>query len=365
MLMSLLFSGVLLLRGVYGYGIAEQTRHLVERLDFQSLLLEGVLVFLLFAGALHIDLNDLAEQKWEVGLPATFGVLLSTAIIGGLMYFVSNALRLNLSLLHCFLFGALISPTDPIAVLAILKNLPAPRSLKTKLAGESLFNDGVAVVVFIALLSALDGKPPPTLSSLSLLFLEEAVGGVALGFLPGVLSYLLLRSIDNHQVEILITLALVGGGYCLAARLHLSGPIAMVIAGLLIGNHGRRFAMSENTRENLDNFWELVDSILNALLLVLFSPKPFKSGGTIKLVRKPHLRLQSISPCFDLREPALSFGIDSFVYLPGCPGFQADLDTQHRFSGDLHEPVRARVFRQDHYASCDKHQHDRQKGCYF
>lgn len=172
-------------------------------------------------------------------------------------------------LIYCLLFGALISPTDPIAVIGIVKGAGTSKSLQTKIVGESLFNDGIGVVVFIVLLGIAAGGHEITAGEVGLLFAEEAIGGAILGLLLGMVSYWMLKSVDNYQVEIFITLALVVGGYTLAGALHTAGPIAMVVAGLLIGNHGRSLAMSEKTREHLDTFWELVDEILNAVLFVL------------------------------------------------------------------------------------------------
>jgi len=240
-----------------------------REVDFAPTLLQGMLGFLLFAGALHIDLGDLLDQKWVVTFLATVGVLLSTTAIGGTAYLVFGALGLDVPLLYCLLFGALISPTDPIAVLSILKHAGIPRSLEMKIAAESLFNDGVGVVVFLVFASAVAGGSEMTASDVALLFVEEAVGGIVFGLIAGGIVYRMLRSIDDYQVEILLTLALVTGGYALATKLHLSGPLAMVAAGLLIGNHGRRFAMSDGTREHLDSFWKLVDEMLNAVLFVM------------------------------------------------------------------------------------------------
>jgi CPA1 family monovalent cation:H+ antiporter len=183
-------------------------------------------------------------------------------------WLVSEWLGLGLPFIYCLLFGALISPTDPIAVLSILKTTGAPKSLETKITGESLFNDGIGVVVFLVLLGVATGGEL-TAGHVAGLFLQEAVGGLVFGLLLGALGYYLLKNVDEYQVEVLITLALVMGGYSLAAALHLSGPIAVVVAGLMIGNHGRQLAMSEQTRQNLDTFWELLDEILNAVLFVL------------------------------------------------------------------------------------------------
>ena len=241
-------------------------------IDFDQLLLHGGLGFLLFAGALHIEFGDLREHRVSIGVLAVVGTLLSTVIVGGLCWLFAQSLGLDLTPFHCVLFGALISPTDPIAVLGMLKSLGAPRHLEVQIAGESLFNDCVGVVVFLALLQ-FGGRPLPDGASLALdlivLVAREVVGGAALGLLLGLLAYLMLKRIDNYQVEILISLALVTAGYAWAERLHMSAVITTVMAGLLVGNQGRSFAMSDRTRQHLDSFWELADEILNALLFVL------------------------------------------------------------------------------------------------
>ncbi len=251
---------------------------LLDRIDFDETLMNGMLGFLLFAGALHVELNDLAEQKLVIALMATLGLLISTLLVGGAVWLLLGALGVPLPFLLCLLFGALISPTDPIAVLAVLKTLGVPRSLETKIAGESLFNDGVAVVIFLAILAVAGlgeghGAAPHGAEEVAIavlgLFALETLGGLAFGFGIGLVAYLAMRSIDDHSVEILMSLALVTGGYSLAQALHLSAPLAMVVAGLLIGNQGRRLAMSELTRRHLDTFWRLVDEILNAVLFVL------------------------------------------------------------------------------------------------
>ena len=228
-----------------------------------------MLSFLLFAGALHIKLEDLSGQKWVIALLATAGVMASTFIVGGLSWLLLKFFGIPIRFIHCLLFGALISPTDPVAVLGILKTVGIPKTLETKIAGESLFNDGIGVVVFVILLELAGGGVEVTARNALYLFLTETVGGAALGLLFGFLAYRMLKRVNNYQVEVIITLALVMGGYTLADNLHMSGPIAIVVAGLLIGNQGRAFAMSDETRERLDAFWELVDGILNALLFLL------------------------------------------------------------------------------------------------
>jgi CPA1 family monovalent cation:H+ antiporter len=245
---------------------------LLAAIDLDQLLLHGALGFLLFAGALHIEFGDLREHRVSIGVLAVVGTLLSTGIVGGLCWLFNRWLELGLTPSQCLLFGALISPTDPIAVLGMLKSLGAPRHLEVQIAGESMFNDCVGVVVFLALLQ-FGGRPMPAEGDLALdllvLAAREVLGGAALGLLLGLLAYLMLKRIDNYQVEILISLALVTGGYAWAERLHLSAAITAVTAGLLVGNQGRAFAMSDRTRQHLDTFWELVDEILNALLFVL------------------------------------------------------------------------------------------------
>lgn len=270
MLISLVVSLLLLAAGKLGWGQLEsQARLFLDSIDFNETLMQGMLSFLLFAGALHINLDDLAKQKWVISSLATVGILTSTFLVGGITYYLLGFFGLHLDFIYCLLFGSLISPTDPIAVLGILKSANAPKTLETKIAGESLFNDGMAVVVFIVLLGIATGGHEVSAGHIALLFLEEAVGGVVFGFALGWLTYKMLKQVDNYQVEILLTLALVMGGYALAAAIHTSGPIAVVVAGLLIGNQGRMLAMSEHSREHLDTFWELIDEILNAVLFVL------------------------------------------------------------------------------------------------
>jgi CPA1 family monovalent cation:H+ antiporter len=269
MLIALLSSLALLILGPLATDVEAYAAALLRTVDFDETLLHGMLSFLLFAGALHVNLADLAKQRWVIATLATASVLGATVIIGYLAYWVFGLLDLDIPFIYCLLFGALISPTDPIAVLGILKSAAAPKTLETKITGESLFNDGVAVVVFLVLLGVATGGDQISAASVARLFIQEAVGGVLYGLGIGTLAYWMLKRVDDYSVEVLITLALTTGGYALAEVLHLSAPIAIVVAGLLIGNHGRSFAMSDRTREHLDTFWELVDEILNAVLFVL------------------------------------------------------------------------------------------------
>lgn len=268
MALALAMSLVLLVLGKLGFGIEQEAERFIGSIDFNKTLLHGLLCFLLFAGSLHVNLNDLYDHKGFIGTLATIGVIVSTIIIGVLCYGVFGLIGLPLPLIYCFVFGALISPTDPVAVLGILKTSHVPKSLEIKISGESLFNDGVGVAVFLIVYAMLT-KGDVTLVESARLFLLEAVGGGMLGFGVGYAAYRMLKSVDAHQVEILITLALVMGLSELADWLHMSGPIAVVVAGLLVGNQGRRWAMSDTTREYLDTFWELLDELLNAVLFVL------------------------------------------------------------------------------------------------
>jgi CPA1 family monovalent cation:H+ antiporter len=250
-------------------------------IDFQEALMHGMLCFLLFAGGLHVDLNDLFENKWTITALATFSVLLSTAVVGVLVYAILSWLGTPIPLMVCFVFGALISPTDPIAVLGILKQLHAPKTLEANIAGESLFNDGVGVVVFFALLS-LTGLNPAgeahvsaNLAGLATFFLQEVAGGVLLGLGFGYVAYRALKSIDNAPLELMITLALVMFCYSMSFWIHVSGPIAVVVASLFIGNRGRQFAMSQTTIEHVDAFWSMADEILNAVLFLLLGLEVF------------------------------------------------------------------------------------------
>lgn len=270
MVIALAFSLVMVLVGHFGpLDPTVVGANWLREIDFNTTLMDGMLSFLLFAGALHVDLQRLMKSRAIIALLATAGVLLSTAIIGFGSYFFLNFVGIELPLIYCLLFGSLISPTDPVAVMSILKSAGAPKDLEVKIAGESLFNDGIAVVVFLALLGIASGDAGADAAGIAKLFALEAGGGILLGLASGALVYWMLSDVDNYHVEVLLTLALVMGGYTLAHMLHVSGVLAMVIAGLLIGNHGRAKAMSETTREHLDTFWELIDEILNAVLFLL------------------------------------------------------------------------------------------------
>ena len=269
MLIALVFSLVLIVVGQFVPEIEAGAEALIGRIDFGEALLKVMLSYLLFAGALHVNLDDLRQQKFVIAAMATVGVVTSAFLIGGAIYFLLPLFDFELRFIDCLLFGALISPTDPVAVLGILKSANVPKTLETKITGESLFNDGVGVVLFLALLGIATGEHELSASHIGHLFLVEVFGGIAFGAVLGYIGYRLLKSIDNYQIEVLITLAMVTGGYALASYWHTSGPLAMVVAGLMIGNRGRTLAMSDTTRKHLDLFWELVDEILNALLFAI------------------------------------------------------------------------------------------------
>ncbi|MEQ9638805.1 MAG: sodium:proton antiporter [Alphaproteobacteria bacterium] len=265
--------GLLALEGVMpGINIAGQIGGALSELDFADVLLQGMLSFLLFAGALHVDLGQLRQRAAAIATMATFGVVLSTFLVGAAMWGVFRLVGLEVPFIYCLVFGSLISPTDPVAVLGILKTAKVPPALEAKIAGESLFNDGVGVVIFLILAGIAAGGgngDEASAGAITWLLLQEAVGGGLLGLLTGALAFYVIRTIDEHNLEVIVTLALVTGTYQVATALHLSGPIAVVVAGLLIGNHGTRLAMSDTTRERLSNFWTLIDEILNAVLFLL------------------------------------------------------------------------------------------------
>lgn len=254
--------------------LGDRVRGLLEQIDFTTALMKGMLSFLLFAGALHVDLTAFMSRKWTVSLLASVGVVMSTALNGTGMYFLAQLFGFDLPFALALVFGALISPTDPVAVMAVLKRLRVPKALEATIAGESLFNDGVAVVIYSILVtiafaaSGGDGHAAEiTVLGIAELFAIEALGGAALGFAAGTFAFWLMRGVDDTVLEIIITLALVTGAYAVALHFHLSGPIAMVIAGILIGNFGFDHAVVD--KERVQHFWDLVDEILNAVLFLL------------------------------------------------------------------------------------------------
>ena len=249
--------------------VGEAVRSFLRDIDFDEVLLDAMLSFLLFAGALHINLDVLMTRRWAVLAMALFGVVISTFIVGFGFKLLSSLLGLDVPFVWCLVFGSLISPTDPVAVLGILKSARVPPELEAKIGGESLFNDGVGVVVFSICLAAALGAGEFSFTHALELFVIEAFGGALLGLVAGWIGYKTMKAIDEHNLEVLISLAVVMGGYALALRLHVAGPIAMAVAGLLIGNYGTRFAMSDRTREHLTSFWSLVDEILNSVLFLL------------------------------------------------------------------------------------------------
>lgn len=282
-------------------------RNFLTDLDFSSFVLDFILCFLLFAGSLHVKLNQLKGARATVFSYATVGVIISTIIIGLLTNWITGWFGYDISLVTCFLFGALISPTDPIAVIGILSQYNIPQKLKTEIIGESLFNDGVGVVVFAVIFSLITGGNDAfTIGNISKIFAIEVIGGIGIGFLVGYAGYWLMKNIDHYQTEILITLSVVTGGYSIAAHFHASGPLAMVVAGILIGNKGKELAMSDVTAEYVDKFWELLDEICNTILFVLMGLEiflvDFNGGyflvGSILILVALSARYISLLPAF-------------------------------------------------------------------
>lgn len=269
MAIGLVFSVLLLALPWLGWvAPSEWARSNLAAVNFDKTVLEGMLAVLLFAGALHVRLSALGREWRVIALLATVGVVAATVLIGTGIYALQWLLPLTLSFAYCLVFGALIAPTDPVAVLGIVEKLGLPRGMQTKIAGESLFNDGFAVVVFLTL-AGWAGGHATGIAEMSWLFVKEVGGGIVLGLALGALGYWLLRGMDDYVVEVLVTLALVIGGYALALAWHFSGPLAVVVAGLVLGNQAREYAMSEHTRERLDEFWELMDELLNIILFLL------------------------------------------------------------------------------------------------
>ena len=270
MVITLIFTLIVIIIGYFDDTLLLREKELVQSIDFKTVLLDIMLSFLLFAGALHTNFEQLRVQRWPVFVFATAGVLVSTFLVGTFMYYGLNLVGLEINFIYCLLFGALISPTDPIAVLGILKQAGAPKKLETKIVGESLFNDGVGVVVFLTIYQIAQGGNEISFVHVAEMFAVEVLGGVVLGILLGWVTYRLMKSIDDYDVEVIITLAAVMGGTLLAQKFHMSAPLAMVACGLLVGNDTvRNSAMSDVTETYVDKFWELIDVLLNTLLFVL------------------------------------------------------------------------------------------------
>ncbi|KWB79098.1 cation:proton antiporter [Burkholderia ubonensis] len=269
MAIALMSSLLLVVLGEAGVVEVDRYARFVPSIDFSDLVFHGFLAFLLFAGALHVDLGDLYKVKWTVIILSTLGTIISTLVIGALFWCAAYLLGYALHFIFALLFGALIAPTDPIAVLSIIKKAGAPKALETRITGESLFNDGVGAVIFLTILDIATGRSEPSVASVSWFFVKQTLGGITLGWLLGWITFRLLRKIDDYQVEVLLSIALCMGSYALADAIHMSGPIAAVVAGLFLGNHGWKLAMSEQTQEYLGKFWQLIDEILNSLLFLL------------------------------------------------------------------------------------------------
>lgn len=256
--------------GFFSPHFFKKTTDIISAIDFHTALMKVMLSFLLFAGAIHIDIKKLKKESTTIITFSTIGILISTFIVAGLLFTVSKWFGFSIDFVYCLLFGALISPTDPIAVLGILRKSKIPSSLEMKICGESLFNDGVAVVVFITIYEIIiTGVENISPLQIIWLFMKDAGGGIVFGGLLGYLGFYILRSIDNYVIEVLVTLAIVMGGYLLADYIHVSGPLAMVVAGIITGNKSKVEGMSVVTRDYIDKFWEMIDEVLNAILFLL------------------------------------------------------------------------------------------------
>lgn len=256
----------------------------LDDIDFHQTLMDGMLSFLLFAGALHVDIDQLRRGRWQIAILSTIGVIASTLLIGGGFWLLTTALGIAVPFIWCLVFGALISPTDPVAVMGVLKTAKVPPTLQATIAGESLFNDGVGVVIFSILLATAVSGSDFSLIHAGELFAVEALGGALLGLAAGWIGFRAMKAIDDYAVEVLVTLAVVMGGYSLASALHISGPVAMAVAGLLIGNHGVAHAMSDVTRDYVHKFWALIDEVLNAVLFLLIGLEAVVLAGRLGLM---------------------------------------------------------------------------------
>ncbi|MFZ7202024.1 cation:proton antiporter [Avibacterium avium] len=267
---SMIASLVLLVMGHFNFlHVDLLAKGVMEQIDFKSFLLNGILGFLLFAGALGIKLPVMKSQKCEITILALFSTFASTFLIGSTFYLLTYALGWEVDFIYCMLFGALISPTDPIAVLAIIKNLKAPKKLSMKVEGESLFNDGVGLVIFTTIFAVAFGGKDPTLSDISELFLMEAGGGLLFGLVLGLIAHFLISATDDGSLEILLTLTIPTAGFMIANLLEVSGALAMVVSGIIIGNWTRHTGFSKQSQHYLDHFWEMIDHFLNSLLFLL------------------------------------------------------------------------------------------------
>ncbi|SDI21790.1 monovalent cation:H+ antiporter, CPA1 family [Chryseobacterium taeanense] len=270
MLMGVLAALGVIVAGYFSAGFTEMIREKLLLIDFSEFLLGILLSFLLFAGSLHVSVPDLRESSKSIISFATLGTLISTAAVGFSLFYILPLFDQNVPLIYCLLFGALISPTDPIAVMGILKKANLSKKIETNIVGESLFNDGIGVVIFATLLKiAVGGIENFGIKDIGLLFFREAFGGILMGLVIGYIGYRMMKSIDHFQTEILISLAMVMGGYSMCHYLHVSGPLAMVVAGIMTGNRGKELAMSDVTRDYLGKFWEVTDEVLNAILFML------------------------------------------------------------------------------------------------
>ncbi|WP_391088991.1 cation:proton antiporter [Vibrio sp. NH-UV-68] len=267
---SMMLSLLILIAGQNDwFHLTEIASKTVSSINFEDFLLKGILGFLLFAGGLGIKLPNLKDQKWEITVLALAATLFSTFFIGFVLYGFCQLVGIHFDLVYCLLFGALISPTDPIAVLAIVKKLDAPKRISTQIEGESLFNDGFGLVIFVTLFTIAFGHEAPTVTSVTLLFIQEALGGIVYGFALGLLFHFLISSTDDHSMELLLTIGIPTAGYAFAEVLHVSGPLAMVVSGIMIGNWTRFIGFSKESEDHLDHFWELVDEFLNGVLFLL------------------------------------------------------------------------------------------------
>lgn len=267
---SMMLSLLILIAGQNDwFHLTEIASNTVSSINFEDFLLKGILGFLLFAGGLGIKLPNLKDQRWEITVLALGATLFSTFFIGFVLYGFCQLIGIHFNLIYCLLFGALISPTDPIAVLAIVKKLDAPKRISTQIEGESLFNDGFGLVIFVTIFTIAFGTETPTVGSVALLFIQEAIGGIAYGFALGLLFHYLISATDDHSMELLLTIGMPTAGYAFAEVIHVSGPLAMVVSGIMIGNWTRFIGFSKESEDHLDHFWELVDEFLNGVLFLL------------------------------------------------------------------------------------------------